>query len=138
MPRGHIACQRDGQAACLIRNKCRGRVTRMPYVRLRPLAYVTRGWPRGSIGSPPGRGVVASADRSTQDWVWTHVDTRPLPGSYLRPGYVLSWDLGTTLWAVPTPYGGSGSHSRGPADTSGGSGPTPEVRPVYPRVRDQP
>jgi hypothetical protein len=26
----------------LIRNKCRGHVTRRPYVRLRPLAYVTR------------------------------------------------------------------------------------------------
>jgi hypothetical protein len=29
---------------------------RSPYVRLRPLAYVTGRGPRGSIGSPPGRG----------------------------------------------------------------------------------
>jgi hypothetical protein len=55
MPRRHIACQ----AARLIRNKCRGHATRRPYVRLRPLAYVTRGRPRGSIGSPPGRVAVA-------------------------------------------------------------------------------
>jgi hypothetical protein len=59
MSRQHIACQRDGHAARLIRNKCRGRVTRRPYVRLRPLAYITRSRPRGSIGSPPWWGAVA-------------------------------------------------------------------------------
>ena len=32
-----------------------------PYVRLRPLAYVTGSWPRGSIGSPPERGAEAYA-----------------------------------------------------------------------------
>jgi hypothetical protein len=32
MPMRHIACQRDGQAARLIRNKYRGRATRRPYV----------------------------------------------------------------------------------------------------------
>jgi hypothetical protein len=67
MLRPHIACQRDRQAAHLIRNKCRGRVTRRPYVRLRPPAYVTRSRPRGSIGSPPGRGAVVQADRSAPD-----------------------------------------------------------------------
>jgi hypothetical protein len=55
MPRRHIACQ----AACLIRNKCRGRVAQRPYVRLRPLAYVTGSGLRGSIGSPPERGAEA-------------------------------------------------------------------------------
>jgi hypothetical protein len=34
--------------------------------------------------------------------------------------------------------GGSGSHSRGLACTSGGPRPTPEVRTIYPGVRDQP
>jgi hypothetical protein len=55
MLRRHIAYQRDGQAARLVRNKCRGRVTRRPYVRLRSPAYATRSRPRGSIGSPPSR-----------------------------------------------------------------------------------
>jgi hypothetical protein len=31
----------------------------MPYVRLRPLAYVTCTMPRGSIGAPPERGAEA-------------------------------------------------------------------------------
>jgi hypothetical protein len=71
------ACQRNGQVAACQRNghvslnaeaahrlpvewtgliKCRGDIAQMPYARLRPLAYVTRSRPRGSIGSPPGRG----------------------------------------------------------------------------------
>jgi hypothetical protein len=45
--------------ARLIRNKCRGRAAQRPYVRLRPLAYVTGSGPRGSIGSPPERGAEA-------------------------------------------------------------------------------
>jgi hypothetical protein len=77
MPRRHIACQ----AARLIRNKCRGRVTQRPYVKLRPLAYVTRSRPRGSIGSLPGRGAEAYTDRSAPDWVLTRVSTGPPPGS---------------------------------------------------------
>jgi hypothetical protein len=59
MLKGHIACQQDSQAARLLRNKCRDSVAQRPYVRRRPLAYVTRGRPRGSIGSPLGRGAVA-------------------------------------------------------------------------------
>jgi hypothetical protein len=127
MPRRHIACQRDGQAARLIRNKCRGRVTRRPYVRLRSLAYVTRSRPRGSIGSPPGRGAEAHADRSAPDWAWTRVGTEPLPGSCSRPVYVPSWDLGTPLWAARTPYGGGG-----------GPDPIPGVRLAHVEARDQP
>jgi hypothetical protein len=64
MRRRHIACQWNGQAARLIRNKCRGRTVPRPYVRLRPLAYVTCSRPRGSIGSPPERGVEAHMVRS--------------------------------------------------------------------------
>jgi hypothetical protein len=51
--------QRDSQAARLLHNKCIDSAAQRPYVRLRPLAYVTRGRPRGSIGPPPGRGAVA-------------------------------------------------------------------------------
>jgi hypothetical protein len=59
MLRRHIACQWSVQAAQLIHNKCRGRTAQRPYVRLRPLAYVTGSGPRGSIGSPPERGAEA-------------------------------------------------------------------------------
>jgi hypothetical protein len=55
MLRGHIACQQGGQAARPFRNKCRVRAVSGPYVRLRPLAYVTGNEPRGRIGSPPER-----------------------------------------------------------------------------------
>jgi hypothetical protein len=74
MPRRHITCQWNGQAACLIRNKCRGRAAQRPYVRLCPLAYVTGSWPRGSIGSPPERGAEAytawSGHVSAPDPTW--------------------------------------------------------------------
>jgi hypothetical protein len=126
MLRRHIACQRDGQAARLIRNKCRGRVTRRPYVRLCSLAHVTRNRPHRSIGSPPGRGAEVYADRSTPDWVWTCVNTGPLLGSCSRPGHVLSWDLGT-------PCGRPGPHRGG-----GGPDPIPGVRLAQVEVRDQP
>jgi hypothetical protein len=59
MLRGHIVCQRDRQAARLLCSKCRGSTTQRPYVRLRPLAYVTGDSPRGSIEPPPERGVEA-------------------------------------------------------------------------------
>jgi hypothetical protein len=59
MLKGHITYQRDSQDARLLRNKCRDSAAQRPYVRLRPLAYVTRGRPRGSIGPPPRRGAVA-------------------------------------------------------------------------------
>jgi hypothetical protein len=111
MLRQHIACQRDGQAARLIHNKCRGRVTRRPYVRLRPPAYVTRSRPCGSIGSPPRWGALAQADRSTPDWVQTRVVIGPPPGSCPRPVHVLSWDLAV----------------RGPDPAQGGLGPVPGV-----------
>jgi hypothetical protein len=42
------------------------------------------------------------------------------------------------LWAARTPYGGSGSHSRGPVLTRGGPGPNLEARTVYTGVRHLP
>jgi hypothetical protein len=59
MSRWHITCQWNGQATRFVRNKCRGRAAQRPYVRLRPLAYVTGSVPRGSIGAPPERGAEA-------------------------------------------------------------------------------
>jgi hypothetical protein len=155
MPRRHIACQRSGQAARLIRNKCGGRVTQGPYVRLCPLAYITRGRPCGSIGSPPGRGAEAYVDRSAPDWAWTRVGTGPPLGSYPRPVYVLSWDLGTPTVGDPDPirrgpdpipdFQGSDLHTwrygtnlRGPDCISGGPGPFLRVRTVHPGVRRSP
>jgi hypothetical protein len=64
MLKGHIACQRGGQAARLLCNKCRDSAAQRPYVRLRSLAYVTGARPRGSIGPPPEWGVGALAVRS--------------------------------------------------------------------------
>jgi hypothetical protein len=49
---------------CLVRNKCRGRAAQRPYVRFRPLAYVTCTMPRGCIGAPPERGAEAYTVRS--------------------------------------------------------------------------
>jgi hypothetical protein len=46
---GQIACQKGGQAACPLRNKCGGRAAESPYVMLRPLVYVTDNKPGGSI-----------------------------------------------------------------------------------------
>jgi hypothetical protein len=59
MLKGHIACQRGRQAARLLRNKCRDSATQRPYVRLHPLAYVTKARPRGSNGPLPERGAEA-------------------------------------------------------------------------------
>jgi hypothetical protein len=64
MSRWHITCQWSGQAARLIRNKCRGRAAQRPYIRLHPLAYVTRTMPCGSIGALPERGAGVHTVRS--------------------------------------------------------------------------
>jgi hypothetical protein len=100
MTRLHIACQ----AAHLIRNKCRGRATRRPYIRLRPMAYVTHCRPRGCIGSPPGWEVVALCGQ-----VRTRLgpDTcRHRTPAGARPGYSLSQSPGTQLWATQIPHRG--------------------------------
>jgi hypothetical protein len=104
MPRRHIACQ----AACLIRNKCRGRAAQKPYIRLRPLAYVTGSWPRGSIRSPPERGAEAYA-------VWS--------------GHVLASDPLLTLikaWVLFVPVSRDLAVS-GPDPAQGGPGTPVEV-----------
>jgi hypothetical protein len=60
MLRRHITCQFVRQRALSAIN-AEDAQPRGLYVRLRPLAYVTGSWPRGSIGSPPERGVEAYA-----------------------------------------------------------------------------
>jgi hypothetical protein len=62
--RRHIACQWNGQAAHLILNKCGCRAAKRPYVRLRPLTYVTCTMLRGTIGAPPERGAEVHTIRS--------------------------------------------------------------------------
>jgi hypothetical protein len=54
MLRRHITCRLDRRHTSSAIN-----ATQRPYVWLRPLAYVTGSRPRGSIGSPPERGVGA-------------------------------------------------------------------------------
>jgi hypothetical protein len=80
MLRRHIAYQWSGQAARLIRIKCRGRSAQRPYVWLRPLAYVTGSRPRGSIGSPPEQGVGEHA-------VWSGHVSAPDP----RMAFIKAW-----------------------------------------------
>jgi hypothetical protein len=86
---------------CPLRNKCRDRAAQRPYVRLRPLAYVTGNRPRGSIGSPPER------EAQAQNKAWTRVSTGPL----LRPDIPCP---GTSLWVAWTLYGGIRTPSKGP------------------------
>jgi hypothetical protein len=104
MPRRHIACQWNGQAARLVRNKCRGHAAQRPYVRLRPLAYVTCTMPRGSIGAPPERGAEAYT-------VWSGHVSDPDP----RLALIEAW-----VFFVP--------ESRGPTV----SGPDPTQRGLEP------
>jgi hypothetical protein len=138
MMRRHITCQWNGQTACLIRNKCRGRAAQRPYVRLRPLAYVTSSVPRGSIGAPPERGTEAYAVWSEhvsapdpclaliKAWVFfvpesrdptvsgldpTRRDPNPIQGSGLHP-----W----RSWTLP---GGPVCIYRGPILSHGGPDP---------------
>jgi hypothetical protein len=81
MLRRHIAYQWSGQAAHLIRIKCRGCAAQRPYVWLHPLAYVTGSRPRGSIGSPLERGVGAHA-------VWSGHVSAPDPRMALIKAWV--------------------------------------------------
>jgi hypothetical protein len=75
MLRWHITCQLDRwRASSAINARPR------PYVWLRPLAYVTGSRPRGSIGSPPERGVGALA-------VWSGHVSAPDP----RPTLIKVW-----------------------------------------------
>jgi hypothetical protein len=143
MLRRHIPCQwsRQGvfnaeaahhllvsQAARLICNKCEGRATQRPYVRLRQLAYVTGNWARGSIGSPPERGAEAYAIWSghvlapdphlalVKAWVFFVPESRDLAVSGPNPAH---GDPGPVpgVWARPWRFW---TLSEGPVRTHGG------------------
>jgi hypothetical protein len=102
MLRRHIACLQGGQAARPLCNKCRDRTAPRPYVRLRPLAYVTGNKPRGSIGSPPEQGAQAHRIKPR------HVS---IPDPCLGQGIPC---LGTSLWVARTLLGGIRTPSKGP------------------------
>jgi hypothetical protein len=125
----HAACQWNGQAHVLSVMNVKTRVAQRRHARFLPLAYVVRSMSRGSIGSPPERGAGVYANRSGSHQTRAGHVSAPDPRSWLRPGYALSWNPGTPLWAARAPYGGSGSHSRGPVRTCGGPGPSQTWRP---------
>jgi hypothetical protein len=131
MPSRHIVCQ----AARLIRNKCRGRATRRPYVRLRSLAYVTRSRPRGSIGSPPRRRAVAYVDRSAPGWAWTRVGTGPQPDLEQGLGILCLRVLGPGCGQLGPHTEGSRTCPGDPGRARVGPGPYPEVRSICTGVR---
>jgi hypothetical protein len=107
----------------IARTKCRGRAAQRPYVRLRPLAYVTGSRPRGSIGSPHEWGAEAYA-------VWSGHVSAPDPRLALIKAWVFfvpeSWDPAVS---------GPDPTQRGPVCARGGPGPYPEVRSAYIGVR---
>jgi hypothetical protein len=103
MLRRHIACQQGGPAARPLRNKCRDRTAQRPYVRLRPLAYVTGNKPRGSIGSPPERG--AQAHRIKLGHVLV---PDPCLGQGIPCPRTSLWVARTPLRGVQTSHKGSG------------------------------
>jgi hypothetical protein len=65
----HIICQKGGQVACPLRNKCRDRGAQSPYVTLHSSAYITDNKPYGCIRSSAER-----RDGESQDMcqLWTH------------------------------------------------------------------
>jgi hypothetical protein len=133
MPRQHITCQWNGQAVRLIHNKCRDHAAQRPYVRLRPLAYVTGSRPRGSIGALPERGAEAYV-------VWSEHVSTPDPRLALIKGWVffVSESRDPAVSGPNPTQRGLGPVLGGPVCTHGGPGPCPEVRSVYAGVRHFP
>jgi hypothetical protein len=99
-----------------------------------------RSIPRGCNGSPPERGAGMYADRSgTHQTRSGHVSALdPRLGLVQGPSMFCPETLGPHCGRPDPHTGGSESHSRGPACTHGGPGPTLEVRTIYPRVRHPP
>jgi hypothetical protein len=95
----------------------------MPYVRLRPLAYVTGSGPRGSIGSPPERGAKAYT-------VWS----RHVSATDPRLALTKAREFFVPKSRDPA-VSGPGSVRGVRFCTRGGPGPCPKVRSVYVGVR---
>jgi hypothetical protein len=115
--------------ACPIRNKCRDRAAERPYVRLRPLAYVTGNKPRGSIESPPERGAQAHRIKPGHVSVPNPClgQVIPCPGTSLWVAQTLlegirtpSKGPDTLTWESQTVFGGPGYAYRGPVLPRGG------------------
>jgi hypothetical protein len=105
------------------------RAAQRPYVQLRPLAYVTDGWPRGSVGSPPERGAGTYA-------IWSGHVLAPDPRLALNKVRVLllleSRDL--VVSGLGPTQGGPGPVLGVRSVLHGGPGLCPEVQAVYPGV----
>jgi hypothetical protein len=127
MQRWHTTCQWNGQAVRLTLNKCRGRVAQRPYVRLRPLAYVTCSRPRDSIGSPSGQEAEAYTIRPGQV---SALD----PRLALIKAWVFSV-LESLMWAARTLHRGVRILSQGSGSRPWGPGPYPKAWSVYTGVR---
>jgi hypothetical protein len=131
MLRGHIACQQGGQAARPFCHKCRDRAAYRSYVRLCPLAYVMGYKPRGSSGSPPGRGAQAHMIRpdTCHNRTLAYARVSPSLGPCCGPD-LLEWDLdpiqGTrhAYLGVPDRNRGSGLCVQGSGALLRRSGPT--------------
>jgi hypothetical protein len=79
----HTACQWNGQAHVLSVMNAKARVAQRRHASFRPLAYVARSMPHGSIGPPPERGAgVYVITRSSLDTsrhrtpAWVPIKTR--------------------------------------------------------------
>ena len=104
---GCAACHWNGQAHVLSVMNAKTCVSQRLHARFRPLAYAARSRPRGSIGSPPGRGAEAYTIRSG------HVSA-PDPRLALIKAWVFfvpeSWD---PVGVARTPHRGVQDPSQG-------------------------
>jgi hypothetical protein len=114
---GHIACQKGGQAARPLHNKCGDRAAQSPHVMHRSLAYITDNKPSGSIRPLAKWGAEAlriePGHASIPDPCLGHVTSSP--GSLLRV-VRSSLDGVRTLsnGSGPLYFGGPGCVYRGP------------------------
>jgi hypothetical protein len=131
MPRRHITCQWNRQAACLIRNKCSA-------ARPRGLTSGSTRWLTSwAVGHMAASGLRLCGSKSVHGMVRTRVGSGPA-WPWLRPGYSLSQNPGTLLRVVRTLHREVRDPSWGPVCICGGPGPSPEVRSGYAGVRHFP
>jgi hypothetical protein len=104
-------------------------VAQRPYVRLRPLAYVTGNKPRGNIRSPPERGAQAHRIKPRHASVPDPCIGQgiPYPGTLLRVARTLLGGIRTSpkgsslpAWEPWTILGDPGREYRGPVLSRGG------------------
>jgi hypothetical protein len=132
MPRWHIICQWNRQAARLIRNK-------YSVVRPRGLTSGSTRWLMSrAVGHVVAPGLRLGGEQKRTRYGPDTCRLRTPAWSWLRSGYSLSQNLGT-LCEWPGPHTeGFGTHPRGPVRARGGPGPYLGVRFVYTGVRSFP